>query len=117
MPYKPPLSSIQRLIVADRNLSELSVRLAAPHSRAVADLCVQAIRDWLHTVPTALNPAEVRRGYQPYTKSKLKQTRRTGGAAPRGLVSELDPDATLRLNADNERVDLDADDAVRLCSL
>lgn len=83
----------------------------SPSALAPANLpALQAIRDWLHAIPTSLNPAEVRRGYLPYTKNKLKQARRTGGKAPRGLVEELDPDATLREGSGGAR--LEGDDAV-----
>lgn len=70
---------------------------------------MQAIRDWLHSIPTSLNPAEIRRGYLPYTKNKLKQAKRTGVKPPRGLAEELDPDAVLR----DPTVRLDTEDAVR----
>lgn len=73
-------------------------------------LIAQAIRDWLHSIPTSLNPAEIRRGYQAYTKNKLKQARRTGAAVPRGLVDELDPDAVSRGKGVAR---LDGEDAVR----
>lgn len=64
------------------------------------------LRDWLHAIPTPLNTAEIRRGYRPYTKAKLKQARRTGQAnAPKGLVQHLDPDADLR--AQGESFDTD----------
>ncbi|KAI5475321.1 nuclear pore complex protein Nup107 [Pseudohyphozyma bogoriensis] len=78
-PYTPPITVVQKLIENDKDLIELA-----------------AIRDWLHSIPTSLNPAEIRRGYLPYTKNKLKQARRTGAPVPRGLVDELDPDAVLR---------------------
>jgi hypothetical protein len=74
-----------------------------------ADASEQAIRDWLHSIPTDLNPAEIRRGYLTYTKNKLKQAKRTAAPTPRGLVDELDPDAVRRAGT----AGLDADDAVR----
>ncbi|KAL8276505.1 hypothetical protein RQP46_011106 [Phenoliferia psychrophenolica] len=89
-PYTPPQSVVQKIIGASKDLSELN-----------------AIRDWLHSIPTSLNPAEIRRGYLTYTKNKLKQANRTGAPTPRGLVDELDPDAVRR----GHNVALDADDA------
>ncbi|GAA5960795.1 hypothetical protein JCM3765_000820 [Sporobolomyces pararoseus] len=93
-PYTPPLSVIQKVIEGNKDLIELS-----------------AIRDWLHSIPSSLAPAEVRRGYLPYTKNKLKQTRRTGATAPKGLVEELDPDAVLRAGGSSAGARLEADDA------
>lgn len=43
-----------------------------------------------------INPAEVRKGYLPYTKNKLSQAKRTGAKVPRGMVDQLDPDSVLR---------------------
>ncbi|GAA5834612.1 hypothetical protein JCM3766R1_003616 [Sporobolomyces carnicolor] len=93
-PYTPPLSVVQRVIEGNKDLIELS-----------------AIRDWLHAIPSSLTPAEVRRGYLPYTKNKLKQIKRTGAVAPRGLVEELDPDALLRAGGSAAGARLEADDA------
>lgn len=73
----------------------------------------QAIRDWLHSIPSSLNPAEIRRGYLPYTKNKLKQLRRTGAKPPQGLIEQLDPDALVRARAADEGARLESDDAVR----
>ncbi|KAM0749487.1 nuclear pore protein 84/107 [Meredithblackwellia eburnea MCA 4105] len=91
-PYTSPLTVVQKIIEANRELAELA-----------------AIRDWLHSIPTSLNPAEIRRGYLTYTKNRLKQAKRTGGPPPRGIVDELDPDVTLRQGGEGKR--LDADDA------
>ncbi|GAA5981394.1 hypothetical protein JCM11641_005306 [Rhodosporidiobolus odoratus] len=93
-PYTPPLTVVQRLIEGNKDLIELS-----------------AIRDWLHSIPSPLNPAEIRRGYLPYTKNKLKQLKRTGAKAPKGLVEELDPDALLRAGGSEEGARLEGDDA------
>ncbi|GAA5895279.1 Nup84p [Sporobolomyces salmoneus] len=93
-PYTPPLSVVQRVIEGNKDLIELS-----------------AIRDWLHSIPSSLSPAEVRRGYLPYTKNKLKQIKRTGAATPRGLVEELDPDALFRAGGSSDGARLEADDA------
>ncbi|GAA5904143.1 hypothetical protein JCM6882_003958 [Rhodosporidiobolus microsporus] len=93
-PYTPPLTVIQRLIEGNKDLIELS-----------------AIRDWLHSIPSSLNPAEIRRGYLPYTKNKLKQLKRTGQRAPQGLVEELDPDALVRAGGAEKGARLEADDA------
>ncbi|GAA6003664.1 hypothetical protein JCM10207_003535 [Rhodosporidiobolus poonsookiae] len=93
-PYTPPLSVVQRLIEGNKDLIELS-----------------AIRDWLHSIPSSLNPAEIRRGYLPYTKNKLKQLKRTGAKPPQGLVDELDPDAVLRAGGAENGARLEGDDA------
>ncbi|GAA6032198.1 hypothetical protein JCM8097_007121 [Rhodosporidiobolus ruineniae] len=93
-PYTPPLTVVQRLIEGNKDLIELS-----------------AIRDWLHSIPSSLNPAEIRRGYLPYTKNKLKQLRRTGAQPPKGLVGELDPDAVLRAGEADGGARLEGDDA------
>jgi nuclear pore complex protein Nup107 len=78
---------------------------------------MKAIRDWLHSVPSSLAPVEVRRGYLPYTKNKLKQIKRTGATVPKGLVEELDPDALSRAGGPSQGARLEADDAVSLVSL
>ncbi|GAA5998533.1 Nup84p [Rhodotorula paludigena] len=93
-PYTPPLLVAQRLIEGNKDLVELS-----------------AIRDWLHSIPSSLNPAEIRRGYLPYTKNKLKQLRRTGAKPPQGLIEQLDPDALVRARAADEGARLESDDA------
>ena len=103
-PYTPPLTLVQDAIAADASLSELSI---------VKDwLCTTAYRD--------LHPAEIRKGYLPYTKSKLKQSLRTGGSSAditgkksgQNLVDSLDPDATNRLSSDGKtRKVLDSEDA------
>ncbi|GAA5832428.1 hypothetical protein JCM11251_006451 [Rhodosporidiobolus azoricus] len=93
-PYTPPLTVVQRLIEGNKELIELS-----------------AIRDWLHSIPSSLNPAEIRRGYLPYTKNKLKQLKRTGQRAPQGLVEDLDPDALVRAGGAEKGARLEADDA------
>ena len=58
----------------------------------------QAIRDWLSAIPSSLNPAEIRRGYLPYTKNKLKQYVRQGRRLPPTMVRSLDPDSIFRPN-------------------
>ncbi|SCV74874.1 BQ2448_7903 [Microbotryum intermedium] len=99
-PYTPPLSVAQHLIEHDKQLVELSVRHTAKrrYLRSSGSLPSPrfAIRDWLHSIPTTLNPAEVRRGYLPWTKNKIKQAKRSGQPLPRGIVKQLDPDAVLR---------------------
>jgi nuclear pore complex protein Nup107 len=114
-PYTPPLTVVQSLIEGNKDLIELSVRPYLHHCRtlAIEIARVQAIRDWLHSIPTSLNPAEIRRGYLTYSKNKLKQAKRTGQPLPRGLVEELDPDAVWRSSTGR----LDEDDAVRFASL
>lgn len=104
---------MQRIIEGDKNLIELSVRVLLAFWRNELTRELQAIREWLHAIPTSLNPAEIRRGYLPYTKNKLKQARRTGAPVPRGLVEELDPDAVLREGAGGSSAGrLAGDDAV-----
>ncbi|GAA5852447.1 hypothetical protein JCM8547_006786 [Rhodosporidiobolus lusitaniae] len=93
-PYTPPLTVVQRLIEGNKDLIELS-----------------AIRDWLHSIPSSLSPAEIRRGYLPYTKNALKQLKRTGAKPPAGLVSELDPDAVVRRGGAEKGARLEGDDA------
>lgn len=103
-PYTPPLTIVQSAIAADPALSELSI---------VKDwLCTTAYRD--------LHPAEIRKGYLPYTKNKLKQALRTGNNSVevsgkkvgQNLVDSLDPDATNRLSSDGKtRKVLDTEDA------
>lgn len=95
--YTPPLSVIQQAIAQNGSLSELSI-----------------IRDWLHTIAyPSLQPAEIRRGYLPYTKNQLKQALRTNPEALNNdkLVRELDPDASNRTVAQGKRRAIDSEDA------
>ena len=103
--YTPPLTLVQNAIAKDSALGELSI-----------------VKDWLcetaYTLGTGVHPAEVRKGYQPYTKNKLKQAIRTStsgkGKATTGseLVTSLDPDATNRTDgSDSKRQVLDSEDA------
>ena len=87
---------MQKLVSAQTDLVELSI-----------------IRDWLHSIPSSLNPAEIRRGYLPYTKNKLKQTRRTNALPGKGALKELDPDSVFREAADGAGGRLAVQDAVR----
>lgn len=96
-PYTPPLTLVQRAISNSASLSELSI-----------------VKDWLcATAADSIHPAEVRKGYLPYTKNKLKQAIRTGQASSSSnLVDTLDPDATNRLGSDGKtRRVLDSEDA------
>lgn len=110
----------QKCIGDSRDLVELSAswpgQVLQYASQADAVFSLQAIRDWLHSIPTSLYPAEIRRGYLPYTKNKLKQCRRTGAPLPRGIVSELDPDAVLRAGEDGSMGRLETEDTVSLVS-
>lgn len=95
--YAPPLSVIQHAIAQDGSLSELSI-----------------VRDWLHTIAyPSLQPAEVRRGYLPYTKNQVKQALRTNAdsLADDKLVRELDPDAPNRTISQGKRRAIDSEDA------
>ena len=102
--YTPPLTLVQNAIAKDPALGELSI-----------------VKDWLcetaYTLGTGVHPAEVRKGYQPYTKNKLKQAIRTstsgkGKATGSELVTSLDPDATNRADgSDSTRQVLDSEDA------
>ncbi|TIC27779.1 nuclear pore protein 84/107 [Wallemia mellicola] len=76
--YTPPLTLTQPLISQSKELMELN-----------------AIRQWLHNIPTPLYPVEIRKGYQTYTKNKLKLAVRQGNTTT-GLVTSLDPDAPVR---------------------
>ncbi|BGP49686.1 Nucleoporin nup84 [Rhodotorula kratochvilovae] len=95
-PYTPPRTVAERFVESSKDLVELS-----------------AIREWLNANPSSLNPAEIRRGYLPYTKNKLKHLRRTGAPTPQGLVTQLDPDALLRAQraGDDDGAHLESDDA------
>lgn len=86
--YTPPLTLTQPLISQSRELLELNT-----------------IRQWLHNIPTPLYPVEIRKGYQTYTKNKLKLAKRQGNT-PASLVTSLDPDAPLR-----QRKQLDVEDS------
>lgn len=96
--YTPPLTLVQHAVASSPALSELSV-----------------VRDWLHSSAYSnLHPAEIRKGYHPYTRAKLKQAIRTGTTSTNPniskLVSSLDPDATNRLSGQQRKV-LDTEDA------
>lgn len=102
--YTPPLTLVQNAIAKDHALGELSI-----------------VKDWLcetaYTLGTGVHPAEVRKGYLPYTKNKLKQAIRTstsgkGKATGSELVTSLDPDATNRADgSDGKWQVLDSEDA------
>ncbi|KAA1083694.1 Nucleoporin nup84 [Puccinia graminis f. sp. tritici] len=85
-PYLPPLKVVNLHLSKSKDLLELST-----------------FRDWLYTCPSSTHPAEIRRGYWPYTKASLKHTlqkyphsdsRRPSGKAP--PFHAMDPDAPLR---------------------
>ncbi|KAI9627328.1 hypothetical protein H4Q26_017426 [Puccinia striiformis f. sp. tritici PST-130] len=54
-PYLPPLKVVNLHLSKSKDLLELST-----------------FRDWLYTCPSSTHPAEIRRGYWPYTKASLK---------------------------------------------
>lgn len=84
--YETPLATVQRILEADTELTEL-----------------QIVRTWLQEQLPALHTVEVRKGYLPFTKNAVRAAKRTqlpSGLATRrkneGLVQQLDPDAALR---------------------
>ncbi|OAV92341.1 hypothetical protein PTTG_02260 [Puccinia triticina 1-1 BBBD Race 1] len=88
-PYLPPLKAVNLHLSRSKDLLELST-----------------FRDWLYTCPRSTHPAEIRRGYWPYTKASLKHTlqkyphsdsRRPSGKAP--PFHSMDPDAPLRASS------------------
>ncbi|GAA99622.1 uncharacterized protein L969DRAFT_86891 [Mixia osmundae IAM 14324] len=87
--YSTPTDIVSRYIESRTDLVQLSI-----------------VRDWLHATTTSLSPAEIRRGYAPHTKHKLKDAKRRGATAPTGLVTELDPDAVDRQGARLESEDV-----------
>ena len=109
--FSKVLDSSQQLLELNVSICTwLSDSLPAPPDSSLT--FPQAIRDWLHSISSQHNPAEVRRGYLNQTKHKLKQARRMGASPPRGLVTELDPDGVLRAAKDGSDARLDVDDAV-----
>ncbi|MBW0519553.1 hypothetical protein O181_059268 [Austropuccinia psidii MF-1] len=99
-PYLPPLNVVNLHLSQSQDLLELST-----------------IRDWLHTCPSNTHPAEIRRGYWPYTKAAIKhylqkqphQSRDpTKSFGQSGLLHSMDPDAPLRSNARANSLRLDA---------
>lgn len=96
-PYETPFAAVQDLIDGDAPLSELRI-----------------IRDWLSSTLVCTHPVEVRKGYWPFTKNRLRNDKRTtstssgrGGSAGKGLglgkaggtgkgIRALDPDAPTR---------------------
>ncbi|KAH9457702.1 hypothetical protein MJO29_004858 [Puccinia striiformis f. sp. tritici] len=89
-PYLPPLKVVNLHLSKSKDLLELST-----------------FRDWLYTCPSSTHPAEIRRGYWPYTKASLKHAlqkypqsdsrRNTAGKAP--PFHSMDPDAPLRASS------------------
>lgn len=80
----PPLNVVNSFVLRSRPHTELAT-----------------IRDWLHACPSSFHPAEIRRGYFPYTKAALKHALQSHGSAKTeydrsGFVQQLDPDAPLR---------------------
>lgn len=100
-PYRTPFAAVQDILEADAALSELKI-----------------VRDWLSNNLSYMHPVEVRKGYWPFTKNKLRNERRSGsatnvqsnksrlstfgsrsGSASTTMgkrVKSLDPDATTR---------------------
>lgn len=86
-PYLPPLNVVNLRLSQSKDLLELST-----------------FRDWLYTCPSSTHPAEIRRGYWPYTKASIKHSlqknpssdfRRPTKASP---FHSMDPDAPLRVS-------------------
>lgn len=100
-PYRTPFAAVQDILEADAALSELKI-----------------VRDWLSNNLSYIHQVEVRKGYWPFTKNKLRNERRSGSsgntqasksrpstfgsksafastAMGKGVKS-LDPDATTR---------------------
>ncbi|CAH7674552.1 107-domain-containing protein [Phakopsora pachyrhizi] len=85
-PYLPPLNVVNIHLAKSKDLLELST-----------------VRDWLHTCPTQTHPAEIRRGYWPYSKSSIKHiiqrqnpSKNFGSKKNTYPITSLDPDAPLR---------------------
>lgn len=93
--YETPFTIAQDLFDKDGPLSELRI-----------------IRDWLSSSLVCIHPVEVRKGYWPFTKNRLRNDKRTsssgrsgavpgrGGLGKAGITGKgiraLDPDATTR---------------------
>lgn len=83
-PYLPPVNVVNSYLARSRPHTELAT-----------------VRDWLHSCPSSLHPAEIRRGYYPYTKAALKHALQSHGGAladydRTGYTKTLDPDGPLR---------------------
>ena len=62
-PYATPLSSVQDVLRASSGVAELEL-----------------IRNWLGAhLGSALHPVEVRKGYRPFTRNRLRAEKRVGG--------------------------------------
>ena len=117
-PYQTPFSAVQDILEGDASLSELKVshhRGSAALATADRALPAQIIRDWLSNNLQCTHPVEVRKGYWPFTKNRLRNEKRLGsssrartqpevgtgrrsnliGATGKGVRS-LDPDAANR---------------------
>ncbi|PLW05765.1 hypothetical protein PCANC_25632 [Puccinia coronata f. sp. avenae] len=88
-PYLPPLKVVNIHLSKSKDLLELST-----------------FRDWLHTCPSHTHPAEIRRGYWPYTKASIKHAHQkyphSDSRQPSGKSSafhSMDPDAPLRASS------------------
>lgn len=108
-PYLTPLKVVNLHLSKSKDLLELST-----------------FRDWLYTCPSSTHPAEIRRGYWPYTKASLKHSlqkypqsdsRRPSGKAP--PFHSMDPDAPLRASSqqtDHRSQMLQTDDSIGFVS-
>lgn len=89
-------------------------------SRTLTELNI--IREWLQDSAVLPPPSEATTGYWRFTKHRVLQSLRLGGADTRkgstagdaGVVTEMDPDAPVREEAEGRT--LAADDAVRRAS-
>lgn len=92
--YQTPFAAVQDLIESNAALAELKVRVCIAGNKKTCLLwltlwwpcihpCVKIVRDWLSSNLACLYPVEVRKGYWPFTKNRLRSERRmsTGPAS------------------------------------
>lgn len=83
--YQTPLAAIQDILEDSRPLRELKI-----------------IREWLSSQLPPVHVAEVRKGYMPFSKNRLKAEKRTSvgtnarTGSQKNVVRNLDPDAEFR---------------------
>ncbi|CEH16901.1 Nuclear pore complex, rNup107 component (sc Nup84) [Ceraceosorus bombacis] len=93
-PYETPLSSVQRLLAQSPGLAELEL-----------------VRTWLSEyLGESVSVVEVRKGYRPYTRNKIRSEKRTGSNKPASRLNKekieilrtqsLDPDAPQEVRED-----------------
>ncbi|UZJ51384.1 hypothetical protein CBS101457_000704 [Exobasidium rhododendri] len=78
-PYQTPFSAVQDILENDESLSELKI-----------------IRDWLSSNLKCTHPVEVRKGYWPFTKNRLRSEKRVGSTSSRGGRMQGDAGAARR---------------------